>query len=115
MSSNIRVQRTCQHCGNEFTAKTTVTKYCGDICAKKAYKKRQRDSKVQHSAEETSQVKLRPIKEVQEKDFLSIQEACLLLGVSRMTLYRMIKSEKIKATQLGRRTIISRKNIEALF
>ncbi len=29
MSSNIKLQRICQHCGNEFTAKTTVTQYCG--------------------------------------------------------------------------------------
>ncbi|MFA6334291.1 MAG: CHC2 zinc finger domain-containing protein [Bacteroidales bacterium] len=30
MGSNIRVQRICQYCGKEFTARTTVTKYCGD-------------------------------------------------------------------------------------
>src|SRR5690554_6590748 len=29
MSSNIRITRVCQFCGNSFTAKTTVTKFCG--------------------------------------------------------------------------------------
>ena len=39
MSSNIFVQRICEECGNEFTARTTVTRFCGDRCAKRAYKK----------------------------------------------------------------------------
>ncbi|WP_458627117.1 hypothetical protein [Winogradskyella sp. PC D3.3] len=38
MSSNLFIPKTCKHCGNAFTARTTVTKYCGDTCAKKAYK-----------------------------------------------------------------------------
>ena len=40
MSSNIAIQRICQHCGKEFTARTTVTQYCSDDCAKRAYKAR---------------------------------------------------------------------------
>lgn len=38
MSSNIKIKKNCQHCGQEFIARTTVIKYCGDYCAKKAYK-----------------------------------------------------------------------------
>uniref|UniRef100_UPI0028B10B01 hypothetical protein n=1 Tax=Sphingobacterium multivorum TaxID=28454 RepID=UPI0028B10B01 len=38
MSSNIKIKKICQQCGQEFIARTTVTKYCGDNCAKKAYK-----------------------------------------------------------------------------
>ena len=49
MSSNIRVQRICQFCGKEFTARTTVTKYCSDVCAKRAYKARKRTEKVEIS------------------------------------------------------------------
>ena len=47
MSSNLYIPKTCKHCGNAFTARTTVTKYCGDTCAKKAYKARKRKEKVQ--------------------------------------------------------------------
>ena len=43
MSSNIHIPKTCQFCGKAFIARTTVTKYCGNSCAKKAYKKRKRD------------------------------------------------------------------------
>jgi excisionase family DNA binding protein len=115
MSSNIRIQRICQHCGNEFTAKTTVTKYCGDNCAKRAYKKRKKDDKIETSNQETFMIKATPVRIIQEQDFLNIQDACELLGISRMTLHRMIKNGRIPATKLGRRTIIARKNIDALF
>ncbi|MFP4088952.1 MAG: helix-turn-helix domain-containing protein [Cyclobacteriaceae bacterium] len=115
MSSNIRVPKICQHCGAEFIAKTTVTKFCGDNCAKRDYKKRKREQKVQKVApvaiqkNEFNQLQLR------EKEFLSIAETCSLLGASRMTLYRQIKGGKIKAAKIGRRTIIKRSEIEKLF
>ena len=46
MSSNILVQRICQNCNTEFTAKTTVTKYCSNNCAKNAWRKRKQAGKV---------------------------------------------------------------------
>ncbi|HEY4937191.1 MAG TPA: hypothetical protein VII44_11450, partial [Puia sp.] len=55
MSSNIRLKKVCQHCGNLFTAKTTVTKFCSDDCAKRNYKKRKREEGIQVSNEATSQ------------------------------------------------------------
>jgi excisionase family DNA binding protein len=115
MSSNIRVPKVCQHCGNEFIAKTTVTQYCGDLCAKRAYKKRQRDKKVQDISSVASQKSQHNQQKIQDKDFLSISETCELLGASRMTLYRQIKSGTISAAKIGRRTIIKRTEIEKLF
>ena len=115
MSSNIRVPKICQQCGTEFIAKTTVTQFCGDNCAKRAYKKRVREAKIQ-------EVIPTPIKkldfiqnQVKEKDFLSIAETCKLLGASRMTLYRQIKNGNIQASKIGRRTIIKRSAIDKLF
>ncbi|MBV8388972.1 MAG: hypothetical protein JO080_04140 [Mucilaginibacter sp.] len=32
MSSNFTVNRICEHCGNTFVAKTTVTRFCSKIC-----------------------------------------------------------------------------------
>ena len=95
MSSNIRVPKICQHCGNEFIAKTTVTQFCGDLCAKRAYKKRQREKKVQEIAPTAVQKQEYNQEQVKDKDFLSIAETCKLLGASRMTLYRQIKKEDI--------------------
>lgn len=39
MSSNIQVQRICEHCCKGFTARTTVTRHCGDAFSKKAQAK----------------------------------------------------------------------------
>lgn len=115
MSSNIRVPKICQHCGTEFIAKTTVTKFCGDNCAKRAYKKRKRDLKVQEIAPTAVQKQEYNQEQVKDKDFLSIAETCKLLGASRMTLYRQIKNGKIQAAKIGSRTIIKREEIEKLF
>jgi len=59
MSSNIRLQKTCQHCGNRFAAKTTVTQFCSDTCAKKAYKQRKRDEKIEVAIKEETEKFLR--------------------------------------------------------
>jgi excisionase family DNA binding protein len=115
MSSNIRVPKICQHCGKEFTAKTTVTKYCGDTCAKRAYKIRKRDEKILKVATISNQKYVFIQKHLQDKDILSISETCKLLGASRMTLYRQIKKGTIKAVKFGNRTIIKRSEIDKLF
>ncbi|MEM6642155.1 MAG: helix-turn-helix domain-containing protein [Bacteroidota bacterium] len=115
MSSNIRVQRICQHCGSEFTAKTTVTKYCSDNCAKRAYKKRKKDEKIGKSNEETNAIVAKPILAIQDKDFLSLEEAATLLGVSRTTLYRMRRDGALSFATIGKKKVISRKSIDHLF
>ncbi len=103
MSSKIRVQRICQHCNNEFTARTTVTKYCSDNCAKKAYKARKRAEKIEQSNKATIQVKQRSVLEVQNKEFLNVADVAVLLGCSKRTVYRLIDSGTIKAVNLGER------------
>tara|TARA_B100001167_G_scaffold185463_1_gene145690 strand:- start:739 stop:1161 length:423 start_codon:yes stop_codon:yes gene_type:complete len=121
MSSNLYIPKTCQHCGNLFTARTTVTKYCGDSCAKKAYKARKRKEKVDAALQET-----KANQEAQDsitvsadslsnKDFLSITDASKLIGVSRWTIQRMIKRGQLKAVPFGRKHIVARHQIENLF
>jgi excisionase family DNA binding protein len=116
MSSNIKVQRICQHCGMEFTAKTTVTKYCGDDCAKRAYKVRMRNIKVDSSNEETMIIKSKPITEVQAKEFLTAKDVSILLDCSVRTVYYYISTGRIKAVNLSQRlTRIKRSDIDLLF
>ena len=115
MSSNIQVQRVCKYCGKEFTAKTTVTKYCSDTCSKRAYKARKRAEKVDQSNKETHRIKTQPIKELKAKEFLTISEACKLLSVSRWTIWRAIKNNELKAGSIGRRKLIRRSDIDKLF
>lgn len=115
MSSNIQVQRICQFCSNEFTAKTTVTKYCGDRCAKRSYKARQRKKNVEKSNAETEAIINKPHSDLNAKAFLSIAESSKLLGVSRSTLNRMIKRGEIRFAKVGKRTIIRRADIDTIF
>lgn len=67
MSSNIRIQRICQHCNNEFTARTTVTKYCSHKCASRAYKDRTRKKKVEKSNAETKKIITQPVELAKRK------------------------------------------------
>lgn len=116
MSSNIQVQRICKYCGNEFTARTTVTQYCGDVCAKKAYKVRLRAAKVEASNKETVSIKVKPVEELQAKDFLTVREVAILLNCSLRSVYYHIESGSIKAVNLGQRlTRIKRSELDKLF
>lgn len=120
MSSKIQIQRICEYCGKEFTAQTTVTRFCSHKCNSRAYKLKVKELKVGKSNEETNQQKIISATDVQlevikQKDFLSIKEAYTLLGVSERTFYRLMKEGTIPATKLGGRTIIKRSVIDNLF
>lgn len=110
MSSNIKVQKICQQCGIEFTARTTVTKFCGGTCAKRAYKARLKKQKIDTCNQETLRIKNKPLEDVQSKEFLSVSEAARLLGCSKRTVYRMIDSCKIPAVNLLERMTRIRKS-----
>ena len=120
MSSNLFIPKICKHCGNAFTARTTVTKYCGDTCAKRAYKARKRKEKIQATLTEDMQqqkeiVEVHNPNAVNNKDFLSVTEASQLIGVSRWTIQRMIQQGRLKAVPFGRKRIVARWQIENLF
>lgn len=116
MSSNIQVQRICQYCRTEFTARTTVTKYCSDKCSKAAYKARIRAEKVQKSNTETKQIKTQPIEELKAKEFLTVSDVSKLLGCSRQNVYKLINTGKLKATNiLEKKTIVRRCDLDKLF
>lgn len=116
MSSSIQVQRICQHCCKEFTARTTLTQYCGDICAKRAYKARIRAVKIEQSNKETKRKKNQPIEELKSKEFLTVPEVARLLNCSVRSAYNYIRSGKFKAVNLGQRmTRVQRSEIDELF
>lgn len=115
MTSKIQVQRICQYCGKEFTARTTVTKCCSPHCSKMYYKARKRAENIEQSNKETKQIINRPIEELKAKDFLTVKDVSDLLGCSVRTVYRLIETEHIKATNLGQRlTRIKRTDVDKL-
>ncbi len=116
MSSNIQVQRICQHCGKEFTARTTVTKFCGDDCAKRAYKEKVKNAKIEGSNNETQRIKNKPIEEIKAKEFLTVRQVSKLIGCSRQNVYKLINTGKLKATNiLQKKTLVKRSEIDKLF
>ena len=114
MSSNIKVQRICQFCGNEFTARTTTTLYCSKKCNADAYKAKLRGDKIVQSNKETQRIKNQPIEELKAKAFLSIADTCKLIGISRRTVYRIIERGELITGKAGKRTIIRRSDLESL-
>ena len=116
MSSNIKVQRICQHCAKEFIAKTTVTRFCSHGCSRAAYKQREKVKKVETSAVKTSLIKINPIEVIKEKEFLTVREVAQLLNCSLRSAYYFIENGTINAVNLGKRmTRVRRSEIDNLF
>lgn len=118
MSSNISIQKVCEYCGRDFTAKTTVTRCCSDDCAKKAYKARKRAEKINNAIEVVEvkkQKKLKPIEDLKEKEFLNVTQVSRLIGCSRQNVYKLINSGKLRASNiLEKKTIVKRQDLELL-
>jgi excisionase family DNA binding protein len=96
-------------------AKTTVTRYCSHQCNSRTYKAKERGHKVAESDLQTLTAILSPIELLKAKEYLSIGEACKLIGISRMTLHRHIKKGKLKTGLIGNRVIIRKKDIDSIF
>jgi excisionase family DNA binding protein len=113
MSSNIKIQRKCEFCDKSFIAKTTVTRFCSDVCAKKAYKEKQRKIKIAQSSHQSTNF---PGSEIKDKEFLTVREAAALLSCSIRTIYNYIEQGVIKAGNPSQRmTRIPRSEINRLF
>lgn len=116
MSSNIRVNRICEYCQKEFVARTTVTKTCGDPCAKMLYKRKQKEEKIEASNKGVLKIKLQPLEDIKAKEFLTVKDAAKLLNCSRQTIYTLINSGRLKSANLNKKkTIIKRSSIDSIF
>lgn len=116
MSSNIEIQKICQFCNNQFTAKKTTTKYCSLKCSSKAYKQRDKNKKIENTNLETITIKNKTLLNIKLKEYLTVKEVSLLLGFSARTIYRLIKQNKVIAYNFSERmTVIKRSDIDALF
>jgi excisionase family DNA binding protein len=116
MSSNILVQRICKNCNSEFTAKTTVTKYCSKNCNRNAWRKRKQAGLVKKINRATKKEISTERVEIKDKDFLSVNDVALLLNCTNRTVYHLIKTGRLKATNLATRvTRIKRTNLDELF
>lgn len=51
---------------------------------------------------------------MENKEFFSTTELAKVLGIDRATIFRKIKSGKIKARKIGRNFVISKKDLPAI-
>lgn len=112
MSSNVSIIKVCQHCKTKFTARTNVTKYCGKKCTGMAYRFLKKQEEAQRDYDALKLDVIKPIVSINEREYLSIKEACNLLSISRTSLWRAIKKKEIYAIKMGRRTIFKRSDLD---
>jgi excisionase family DNA binding protein len=116
MSSNITVDKICQHCGKEFTARTTVTRFCSNKCGSAAYKQKVRAGKIEQINKETQRIKNQPIEALKAKEFLTVKEVASLLNCSVRSVYYYSKYGIINSVNFGQRvTRVKRSDIDKLF
>ena len=118
MSSNIRIKKICQHCNKVFTAKTTVTKFCSDVCAKANYKKRQREHAIELSHIDTekqlSQAKSddKPLLSgFLAKEMVSINGLAAMTGLSERTIFRLMKDPEFPRVKIGKKLLFKTDNV----
>lgn len=119
MSTNIRVEKICEHCNKEFIAKTLKTRFCSHLCNSRAYKARKRADKFKEVKVNNDSSLPIPsasiLSTIQEKQILTVEEVSKLLRISKPTVYRIIKEGKLKAVKFSERTTrIYRSEIDKL-
>jgi excisionase family DNA binding protein len=116
MSSNMILSKVCEFCNKDFTAKKTVTKYCGVVCARKAYKKRIRDNHIGASELITDTQKLERIEILKKQKYLTVKELAIILKISKRSAYLYVSQGKIPSVNFGVRCLrISSLELDSLF
>lgn len=116
MSSNFTVNRICQQCGNVFIAKTTVTRFCGKLCSKRASKLKSRSEKMATMDQVVKKVLDAKDSDGVHGEFLNVKSAAKLLRASDKMIYHLINIGKLNSVNLSKRkTLVYRKDIDKLF
>ena len=112
-TSKFKVLRTCEFCGKEFYAQKVSTRYCSKRCNELAYKQRRRQRQI---TEAEARVLQKPIEEVGNKEFLSLQDASVLFGITKRSVYNLIYNGVLQAFKFSSRmTFVRKADIEIMF
>ena len=109
------IPKICMFCQNLFEARKSTTQYCSQKCAAKAYKERKRQERNQAAQRENLEKISAPIKTLQKREYVNVEEAAIILGVSRWTVQRAIKQGKLESAKFLGRRIISQKSFKKFF
>ncbi len=111
MSSTIEITKTCEWCGNTFTARKCTTRYCCKRCAEHAYKDAKRKEHVKREQAKASTT----MPNDEKRDFLTPTQCAKLLGVCRASIYNYLAANSIPCFQFRGKTLIRRESLNALF
>ena len=115
-TSNIRIKKVCQWCGNEFEAQKATTQYCCKRCAEHAYKERKRQEKKKITETlDSLTAHENKINQLSGRDYLSVAEVAQILNVTPRAVYNLIYRGTIKAYRLTSQwAVIKRADIDAM-
>ena len=93
----VEIKRKCAICGNIFFAKFLDSRYCSAKCSRIACYRRKAENR-----------RLEMLNEIEQhipdsRDYISIPEAEALCGVSKTTLYRLVRKGEIHSINIGQR------------
>ncbi|WP_370626513.1 helix-turn-helix domain-containing protein [Chitinophaga sp. sic0106] len=113
MTSNMRLNKVCQHCHQEFIARTMLTRYCSHTCNRIAYKQAKRDQKLQSAIHHVSAQPMPVInyETIADKPLLNLNEAAQLLNISPLTLRRWLKAGKITSIRKGKKHLFDKRGL----
>jgi excisionase family DNA binding protein len=104
----------CVFCQEAFLARKSTTLYCSHKCGSRAYKENKRQEKLLQDKTLVKSQLTAPVVMIQAREVLSINEVSLLLGVSRWTVMRMYKTNKIRTITIGNRRLILREELDKI-
>lgn len=116
-TSKMKIKKVCEWCGSVFYAQKLTTRFCSHRCANLAYKETIRQKRKQEVENKVQTIlSEQPISNFKDKEYLSFNEAAILLGLSRQAIYKMVHAGKLRAYSISSRLSIIRKgDIERMF
>lgn len=132
MGKLMQIPKICIWCGANFIAQKEATQYCSHKCNQRAYKNNLRKKKQKQKNEEAKEMtkppiiqKIKSVQEsnpfinkltiIKEKEYLSVLEVSILMGVTRNTINKYCVSGKLKCLKMNRKIFIRRKDLDSLF
>ena len=111
-ATKIKIKKVCEWCGQEFYAQKITTRFCCKRCNEHAYKAKLRRTQV---AEAIHRTESKSMDEMKGKEYLSIRETAVILGITVRATYNLIYRGQLKASKLSpRMTIIQKASIQEM-
>jgi excisionase family DNA binding protein len=101
--SKLKLPKICEYCGKAFEAKTMNTRFCSDACNNASLRKRKKQVLEEEHKQTILEQSAKQIAEIQTHPYISITDATILFGISKDTIRRLIRANKIPAFNLGER------------